>query len=333
MKTLIIAEAGVNHNGDLPMARELIFAALESGADVVKFQSAVPSEVVSKHSPKAPYQVLSDSPGESQLEMAEKIHLSLESFWELKEVAAKAGIRMMVSGFGPLSNSFLRELDLGWWKVPSGEVTNVPYLRQIGNISQPVFLSTGMATLDEVRVAIQTLESSGARRRDITVLHCNSAYPTPLRDVNLRAMETMRQEFDLNVGYSDHTQGSSVAIAAVALGATVIEKHLTLDNKLPGPDQSASSNPRAFKEMVVAIRSVEQALGHGSKKPSASELENIDVVRRSLVANCRIEKGELLTERNVYTKRPAWGISASKWDEVIGQPAPKSFEEDDFIEL
>lgn len=333
MKTLIIAEAGVNHNGDLSMARELISAAFESGADVVKFQAAVPSEVVSKHSPKAPYQVLGASPGESQLEMTRKIHISLESFWELKEVAAKTGIRMMVSGFGPLSNTFLRDLDLGWWKVPSGEVTNIPYLRQVGNAGQTVFLSTGLATLDEVRVAIEILEVSGARRSDITILHCNSAYPTPPGDVNLKAMETMRQEFNLDVGYSDHTQGTSVAIAAVALGATVIEKHLTLDNHLPGPDHRASSNPQLFKEMVVGIRSVEQALGDGVKKPSASELENIDVVRRSLVANCRIEKGELLTEENVYTKRPAWGISSSKWDEVIGKPAPRSFEEDDFIEL
>lgn len=332
-RTFIIAEVGVNHNADLEMAYQLIDAAKAAGADAIKFQTAIPELVATSFAQKAGYQREPFGADESQLEMIRKVHFPLDIYPQLKQVCALKGIMFFSTAFDMISLAFLQELGQSMHKVPSGEITNLPYLRAIGSYGRPVILSTGMATMREIAAALSVLEQVGVRRSDITVLHCNTEYPTPMQDVNLNAMKTMAETFDVAVGYSDHTAGIEVSIAAVALGARVIEKHLTLDCNLPGPDHKASLEPASFRDMVTAIRNIEQALGSAVKKPSPSELPNRLIARRSLVALRAIKAGEVFTAENVVAKRPGSGISPMCWDEVIGHTASRDFEPDEFISL
>lgn len=333
MNVLIIAEAGVNHNADIDMAFKLIDAAVVVQADVIKFQAAVPHEVVTRHARKADYQLETTDPDESQLEMTKRIHLDLSAFDELQAYAARKNIKFLVTSFGPISTAYLSKLKLGWWKIPSGEITNLSLLRRVGEHCEPVILSTGMATLGEIEDALEVLECAGTNRSQVTVLHCNTEYPTPMRDVNLRAMLSIRDALGVRVGYSDHTAGIEVPIAAVALGATVIEKHLTLDRNLLGPDHKASLEPDEFAAMVRAIRNIEQAMGDGIKRPSPSEAKNKPIARKSLVAAKPIKAGERFTSENLAVKRPGTGISPMRWDEVMGGTATRDYGVDELIEL
>jgi len=333
MKTLIIAEAGVNHNGDINLAKKLVTVAAEAGADVIKFQTFTADNLVTKGAHKAHYQTLTTNSSESQHAMIHNLELSHSMHQELIDYCAKYEIEFLSSGFDIKSVNLLIKLGLSRFKIPSGEITNLPYLRHIGAQGKEIILSTGMANLEEIRDAIEILESAGASRNKITVLHCNTDYPTPLIDVNLRAMITIKNVFDVKIGYSDHTLGSDVAIAAVSMGATIIEKHITLDAKMPGPDHKASMEPQQFKDMVAAIRGIELAMGDGFKKPSPSELKNIQIVRKSLVAACLINEGEIFNSLNIAVKRPGTGISPMLWDEVIGKKAIKKFMPDDLIEI
>lgn len=330
-RTIVIAEAGVNHNGDLDSARRLIDAAVEAGVDYVKFQTFVAGELASNHASKASYQQNTTSNDESQLEMLRRLELSIEDHQILIQHCRESGIRFFSTAFDAGSAALLAELDLDFSKIPSGEITNLPYLRQTAQIGRPILLSTGMATLGEVETAIEVLESNGSSRREITVLHCNTEYPTPLNHVNLSAMVTMRDALKVNVGYSDHTLGIEVPIAAVALGASVIEKHFTLDRSLPGPDHAASLEPDELKAMVSAIRNIESALGDGIKGPSASELPNRAIARKSIVAAANIKTGETFTEDNLAAKRPGTGLSPMRWDELIGRKADRNYVKDDII--
>jgi N,N'-diacetyllegionaminate synthase len=333
LETLIIAEAGVNHNGDLNLAYKLVDAAAEAGADWVKFQTFSADRLVTIHAGKADYQNLTTGEGESQYEMIRKLELNRDAHEKLTAHCKLRGIQFFSTGFDLESIDFLVELGLGYFKIPSGEITNLPYLRHVGQYGKPIILSTGMANMDEIKVALGILEQAGTPRECISVLHCNTEYPTPMADVNLRAMLAIRDQFEVPVGYSDHTLGIEVAIAAVALGATVIEKHFTLDRNLPGPDHKASLEPDEFRAMVSAIRNIETAMGDGIKQPSPSELKNIPVVRKSLVATCRIQKGEKFSENNLTVKRPGTGLSPMRWDEVLGLKAPRNFIPDELIEL
>lgn len=333
MKTIIIAEAGVNHNGSLERAREMVRAAREAGADYVKFQTAVPELVISTFAPKAEYQKDTDGEERSQLEMCKAIHLPLNAYAELKELCSQEGIGFMSTPFDSVSISLLGDLGQDWMKVPSGEITNLPYLEQIARIGIPVILSTGMSDMEEIRRAIQILTSGPLTPGDIIALHCNTQYPTPMRDVNLRAMLTMRDELGVRVGYSDHTQGIEVPVAAVALGACVIEKHFTLSRELPGPDHKASLEPDELKAMVRAIRNVEAAMGDGRKAVSESERPNMVVARKSIVALRPIKKGEILTEENITVKRPGNGISPMRWHDLLGSVAVRDFLADELIEV
>ena len=332
-KVQIIAEAGVNHNGQLDLAFKLIDVALEAGADVVKFQTGIPKLVMSKVAIKADYQLSSTDPNETQLEMSEKLTLPLEDFRKLKIYAEKRGILFLSTPFDIVSINYLNDLGLDCFKVPSGEITNLPYLHKIGGLNKKVIMSTGMAELYEITDALNILIASGTEKNKITILHCNTEYPTPCEDVNLRAMITIRDELGVGVGYSDHTLGIEVSIAAVALGAKVIEKHITLDRNMSGPDHSASLEPDEFKAMVKAIRNIEKALGDGVKHPSPSEMKNMPIARKSIVAERKIKKGETFSEENLTAKRPGVGISPMNWDKVIGKVANKNYEEDDLIEL
>ncbi len=332
-KTFIIAEVGVNHNADLRIANELIDAAVWAGADAVKFQVAIPELVVTTSAPKAAYQDNATRIAESQLEMIQRIHFPLNQYPQLKDECQRKGIIFFASAFDMQSLLFIETLGQPMHKIPSGEITNLPYLRAVGSYRRPILLSTGMATLKEIGAALSALEASGSSRSDITVLHCNTEYPTPLCDVNLHALRTIAEVFDVKVGYSDHTKGISVPIAAVALGATVIEKHLTIAHTLPGPDHKASLEPNDFSDMVSAIREIELAMGISIKAPTESELKNKPIVRKSLVASRPIHKGELFTPDNVTAKRPGTGISPMLWDTVIGRPSEKNYARDDFIEL
>ena len=332
-KTFIIAEAGVNHNADLGLARGLIDAAASAGADAVKFQTAIPELVVTRYAQKADYQKETSRADESQLEMIRKILFPLETHGKLKAYCEERGIIFFSTAFDPISLDFLEKLGQPYHKIPSGEITNLPYLRQVGGYRRPVILSTGMSTLGEIEAALEVLEQSGTGRERITVLHCNTEYPTPMTDVNLRAMQTIRDAFGVRVGYSDHTQGIEVALAAVALGATMIEKHFTLDRNLPGPDHKASLEPDELKAMVSAIRNIELAMGDGIKRPSSSEAKNLSIVRRSLVAAHAIRAGEVFSEANLTAKRPGTGLSPMRWDEVMGRKAPRDFLPDEVIEL
>jgi N,N'-diacetyllegionaminate synthase len=332
-KTLIIAEAGVNHNGDLALARQLVDVAADAGADLVKFQTFTADSVVAIHARKADYQVQTTSAGESQHAMLRRLELTREMHETLIAHCQAKSIGFFSTGFDPESIDLLAELGLDRFKIPSGEITNLPYLRHVGRYGKPVILSTGMATLGEIEAALDVLERAGTPHNRITVLHCNTEYPTPMADVNLRAMLAIRDAFGVAVGYSDHTAGIEVAIAAVALGATVIEKHFTLDRNLPGPDHKASLEPDELKAMVAAIRNIEQALGDGIKRPSPSEAKNMPIARKSLVAACAIRAGECFSETNLAVKRPGTGLSPMRWDEVLGRKAPRDFAPDELIEL
>ncbi len=330
---LIVAEAGINHNGSLKLALELVDAACESGADIVKFQTALPELVVTSSALKADYQQHATGSMESQLDMLRGIHLPLGDYKKIAKYCARKGIRFSSTAFDLVSLQFLCKINLDLHKVASGEITNLPFLREVGRQGKPVVLSTGMATLGEIEAALYALEEAGTPRDQITVLHCNTEYPTPFSDVNLRAMLAIRNAFGVGVGYSDHTLGIEVAIAAVALGATVIEKHFTIDRNLPGPDHKASLEPSELKSMVTAIRNIERAMGDGIKRPSASEFKNKAVARRSLVAACAIRAGEAFSKNNIIAKRPGTGISPMLWDELLGRKAPRDFQPDELIEL
>lgn len=332
-KVIIIAEAGVNHNGSYELAIKMVDEAKRAGADYVKFQTAKPELVISTFAPKAEYQKETTGAAESQLEMCKAIHLPLTDYKPLKEYCDKVGIGFMSTPFDLVSIDVLEPLDMDYYKIPSGEITNLPYLRKIASKHRPVILSTGMCEVEEVEAALQVLEQGGVKRSDIIVLHCNTEYPTPMADVNLRAMDDLRRSLGVEVGYSDHTKGIEVPIAAVALGATVIEKHFTLDKTMEGPDHKASLEPDELKAMVDAIRNIEQALGDGHKHVSPSERKNMDIARKSIVAARDIHKGEVLTEENITTKRPGNGISPMRWDSVIGTTAIRDFGYDELIEI
>jgi len=330
-KTYIIAEAGVNHNGDITVAKEMILEAKKAGADAVKFQTFVTEKLVSKQAPKADYQMKITSQEETQYQMLKKLELSFDDFIELSEYANKLDIDFLSTPFDDESIDFLSQLVMPFWKIPSGEITNKPYLMKIANTKKPIILSTGMSTMEEIEMALEVFHDY--HRENIILLHCNTEYPTPYNDVNLNAMVTMKEKFNVKVGYSDHTEGIAVPIAAVALGAAVIEKHFTLDKTLPGPDHKASLEPQELTQMVTTIRNIEKAMGDGVKKPSESEKKNISVARKSIVAKRNIKKGEVFSEENLTVKRPGNGISPMKWHDVLGQMAIRDFNEDEMIEL
>lgn len=330
-KVKIIAEAGVNHNGDIIIAKKMIDFAKEAGADYIKFQTFIPENLVSKHAKKAEYQKITTVSDESQLQMLRKLMLSENEFIELSDYCEATSIGFISTPFDLESVDFLNSFNMDFWKVPSGEITNLPYLVEIAKTGKPIILSTGMSNLDEIDAALSVLHSNGAGK--ITLLHCNTQYPTPMEDVNLNAMLTLKDRYNCDVGYSDHTLGIEVPIAAVALGATVIEKHFTLDHNMEGPDHKASLEPCELKSMVSAIRNIEKALGTGSKVASPSEIENKDIARKSIVASRMIKKGEVFSKENITTKRPGSGISPMKWYNVIGTVAKRDFQEDELIEL
>lgn len=330
-KTYIIAEAGVNHNGDFNLAKNLILEARNVGADAVKFQTFISKNLVSASAQKAEYQKQTSDVNETQLKMLEKLELSFDNFVLLNEYAKGIGIDFLSTPFDNDSIDFLLTLQMPFWKIPSGEITNRPYLMKIEKTKKPIILSTGMCTMIEIREALEIFRKY--KRSDITLLHCNTEYPTPYQDVNLNAMMTMSKVFSVNIGYSDHTQGIEIPIAAVALGATVIEKHFTLDKNMAGPDHRASLDPKELANMISAIRKIEVSLGDGEKKPSQSEVKNINIVRKSIVAKCDIKKGELFSEDNLTTKRPGNGISPMCWYEVLGMNAIRDFKEDEKIEM
>jgi N,N'-diacetyllegionaminate synthase len=331
--TLIIAEAGVNHNGSLDSAFKLVDVAVEAGVDVVKFQSGTAEKVISHYAPKAEYQKTTTSKSESQLEMCKNFDLDYQAHSKLINYCREKKIRFLSSPFDLDSIDMLVELGLDTFKIPSGEITNLPYLLKIGALNKTIIMSTGMAELDEVRVALDILHRSGTSKNKFTVLHCNTEYPTPFEDVNLNAMLTLRDKLGVKIGYSDHTLGIEIPIAAVAMGGEVIEKHFTLDKNMPGPDHKASLEPSELKAMVCAIRNIEKSLGDGIKCPSPSELKNKAIARKSIVALRRIKKGEMFSEKNITTKRPGLGISPMKWNEVMGQIAERDFSIDELIEL
>jgi N,N'-diacetyllegionaminate synthase len=331
-KTLIIAEAGVNHNGDLSIAKELVHAAAESKADIVKFQTFKASLLATKSAKTAVYQKtnLKES-GDSQYEMLKKLELSYEDHFELLGLCKKLKIVFLSTAFDFESLNFLKTLNMGLWKIPSGEITNLPYLEIIAKTHEPVIVSTGMCDIDEVRAAIDVLIKNGTSRENLTVLHCSTDYPTKMEDVNLLAMVNMGKEFGIKHGYSDHTLGIEIPTAAVALGATIIEKHFTLDRNMHGPDHAASLEPNELKAMVTAIRNIEKALGVSTKKPSQREIENRSVARKSIVARQDIQVGEVFTEINITTSRPGTGITPMKWHEIIGTASQKKYNVGDLI--
>lgn len=330
---IIIAEAGVNHNGDLGRAKEMVAAAKEAGADYVKFQTAVPELVISTFAPKAEYQKETTGAEESQLDMCRKIHLPLSDYAGLARLCRETGIGFMSTPFDLVSIDCLAPLDMDWWKIPSGEITNLPYLRKIAAPGRRVIMSTGMSDTAEVERAVEILTEGGVSRADIGLLHCNTQYPTPFCDVNLRAMEALRRLGTGYVGYSDHTIGIEVPTAAAALGADIIEKHFTLDKSLPGPDHRASLDTEELRTMVSAVRNIEKALGSDRKVVTDSERPNIEVARKSIVAARDIARGELFTPDNLTVKRPGNGISPMLWDSVVGQRAKRDFAYDELIEL
>lgn len=330
---IIIAEAGVNHNGDLEMARRMVREAKAAGADYVKFQTAVPELVISVFAPKAEYQKETTGAAESQLDMCRAIHLPLSDYAGLKALCDEVGIGFMSTPFDLVSIDCLKALDMDYWKIPSGEITNLPYLRKIGAMGGRVIMSTGMATLDEVEAALDILSAAGTPRTNVFLLHCTTQYPAPLESANLRAMDVLAALGCAGVGYSDHTVGTEVAVAAVGRGACIIEKHFTLDKSLPGPDHRASLEPDELRHLVNAVRRTETALGDGRKHAAAAERPNIAVARKSIVAARPIKAGERLTEENITVKRPGNGISPMLWDTVLGTKAVRDFESDELISL
>lgn len=332
-KVFIIAEAGVNHNGQLALAYRLVDAAMEAGVDAVKFQTFKADIEISKFAEKAEYQKETTDIRETLLEMTKKLELDRENHKNLLAYCQNKGISFLSSASDLYSIDLLIKLGLETWKIPSNEITDFPYLRKIGRLGKKVIMSTGMADIQEVKKALDILISFGTNKEDITVLHCNTEYPTPFEDVNLKAMLTLRNELDVEVGYSDHTLGIEVPIAAVAMGAKVIEKHFTLDRSMKGPDHRASLEPDELRAMVKAIRNIEVSLGDGIKHPSPSELKNKPIARKSIVAAKDIKKGEKFTEENITVKRPGDGISPMRWDEALGQSAKRDFLADELIEL
>ena len=333
-RTLIIAEAGVNHNGDIAKAKALIDKGAEAGVDYVKFQTFKAGNLVTKQAKRAAYQDKNTQDNDSQYEMLKKLELSQKDHQELIDYCTQKGVKFLSTGFDFESLEFLAGLGITIAKIPSGEITNLPYLRKVATLFPEVILSTGMANITEIKDAVKVLTDNGVSKDKITVLHCNTEYPTPMEDVNLKAMLHIQRELGVPVGYSDHTLGIEVPIAAVALGATVIEKHFTLDKTLPGPDHKASLEPDELKAMVSAIRNIEKAIGgSGLKEVSKSEEKNKSIARKSIVAATNIKKGEIFTPKNLTVKRPGTGISPMQWDEVIGKEAKQSFQEDDLIEL
>ncbi|MGE4352881.1 MAG: N-acetylneuraminate synthase [Oscillospiraceae bacterium] len=330
-KILIIAEAGVNHNGNLENAKELVRIASEAGADAVKFQIFKPEKLLTKYAQKAEYQKAGTGKGGNQLDMLKKLALSDRDFLELKAYCDEKEIMFLSTPFDFESVDFLASIDMPIYKIPSGEITNLPHLIKIAGLKKPIILSTGMCDINEVRSAVNALIANGAY--DLTLLHCNTQYPTPFSDVNLKAMRTMKNEFRLKVGYSDHTLGTEVSIAAAALGANVIEKHFTISRDMQGPDHKASLEPLELKEMITAIRHIETALGDGQKRVTESERCNLEIVRKSIVAKQAIYAGETLTEKNITVKRPGNGISPMRWFDVLGSPAIRDFAEDELIEI
>lgn len=330
MGVYIIAEAGVNHNGSFELACKLVDAAKIAGVDCIKFQTFKSKNLVSHNAQKADYQKNTTGEG-SQMDMLKKLELSYDEFLALKNYCDKVGICFLSTPFDFDSIHFLNSIDMPFWKIPSGEVTNLPYLVELAKTGKPVVMSTGMCDMDEIEAAINVLKNNGTK--EIKLLHCNTEYPTPYEDVNLKAMQTIKDAFGYEVGYSDHTKGIEVPVAAVALGATVIEKHFTLDRNMEGPDHKASLEPNELAAMVSSIRHIEKVIGTGDKTPSPSEKKNISVARKSIVAAKKIKKREVLTEDNIIVKRPGTGISPMRWNEVLGTKAVRDFEEDELIEL
>ncbi|MBO7507421.1 MAG: N-acetylneuraminate synthase [Paludibacteraceae bacterium] len=331
---LVIAEAGVNHNGSLDLAMRLVDKAVEAGVDMIKFQTFKSEKLVSKAARQAEYQQRNiGKKDEGQLAMLKKLELSQSDHEELLAYCCKKGVRFFSTAFDMDSIEYLHSLKMGLWKIPSGEITNYPYLRKIAQYHEPVILSTGMCELSDIEAALNVLLDFGVRKDQITILHCNTEYPTPYGDVNLRAMLEIGDRFGVSVGYSDHTKGIEVPIAAVALGAAVIEKHFTLDRNMEGPDHKASLEPDELRNMVNAIRNIEQALGSGHKTVSESERKNIEIARKSIVAACHIKQGEMFTEENLTVKRPGNGISPMRWNEVIGKTATRDFDEEEMITI
>lgn len=333
-KVLIIAEAGVNHNGSLEIAKRLVDEASSAGVDIIKFQTFKAEKLVSKAAKQAEYQKKNIGKGEeTQYAMLKKLELSNEQHEELIAYCKSKNIRFFSTAFDMDSIDYLHSLNLGLWKIPSGEITNYPYLKKIASYKESVILSTGMCELTDIENAINVLVGNGVSKNMITVLHCNTEYPTPMKDVNLKAMLEIKKKFGVKVGYSDHTEGIEVPIAAVALGATVIEKHFTLKKNMEGPDHKASLEPSELKAMVKSIRNVEQALGTGHKTISESERKNIEIARKSIVAAKDIKEGEIFTADNITVKRPGNGISPMEWENVIGKVAKRNFQEEELIEL
>ncbi len=330
-RTFVIAEAGVNHNGSLEIAKEMIEVAAVAGADAVKFQTFKTELLITKIAPKAAYQKISSARRESQFDMLKRLELDADSHKKLIAHCKKNGILFLSTPFDEESVKLLVKLGLGIFKIPSGEITNLPYLRRIGKLAKKVILSAGMAYMKEVREAVRALVKAGTRKEYITILHCNTEYPTPYEDANLHAMIRMGRELKMAIGYSDHTVGIEVPIAAVALGATVIEKHFTLDRNMKGPDHAASLEPHELKAMVCSIRNIEKSLGSDIKEPTLSEMKNRDIIRKSICASKDIKKGELFIESNITAKRPGTGISPMEWDALIGTPAKKDFYKDEVI--
>jgi len=333
MKTLIIAEAGVNHNGDIALAKRMIDVAAEAGVDYVKFQTFKTEKCISKFAQKAEYQKNTTGADESQFDMVKKLELSYEQHYELIDYCNQKGVKFFSTAFDLESVDFLASLNLGVWKIPSGEITNFPLLKKIAGYNQHIIMSTGMSDISDIQDAIDVLTDCGTPIDKINLLHCNTEYPTPMEDVNLKSMEVLAEEFGVQVGFSDHTMGIEVPIAAVALGACIIEKHFTLDRLLEGPDQLASIEPDELKQMVLSIRNIEKAVGVKGKKVSNSEAKNKAIARKSIVATTTIKQGDTFTEGNLTVKRPGTGISPMKWESVIGQVAKRDFEQDELIEL
>ena len=329
MKPLIIAEAGVNHNGSLTLAKKLVDSAVWAGADYIKFQTFKSSSTVSSSAKKAKYQYQNNEDNETQQEMLQKLELSFEEFAELSDYCKLSGIGFLSTAFDFESIDLLEQLDVPIWKIPSGEITNLPYLRKIAKLNKPIILSTGMSTMEDIGNALEVIQNHSDS--DVTVLHCTSAYPTPFEDVNLLAMNTIGKTFDIKVGYSDHTKGIVIPISATSLGASVIEKHFTLDNSMEGPDHKASLEPEELKNMVDAIGKVSKSLGDGIKKVTASEKDNAELVRKSIVAKNNIQKGEVFSENNLTTKRPGTGISPMQWNDLLGRSATKDYKKDELI--
>lgn len=332
MNTTIIAEAGINHNGSLGLAKKLIDVAFDAGADYVKFQTFKTEKVMTRAADKAEYQKNFTDKDETQFEMIKKLELNRAAHEILIQYCEKKGIRFLSTAFDHDSIELLAELNIPFYKIPSGEITNLPYLRHVGRIGKPIVMSTGMATLKEIQGAMNVLLEAGVKKDNLTILHCNTEYPTPMEDVNLNAMLTIRDKLGVKIGYSDHTLGIEIPVAAVAMGATMIEKHFTLNRSLPGPDHAASLDPDELKAMVSAIRNIEKAFGDGVKKPSPSETRNIPIARKSIVAKKHINKGERFTENNLAVKRPGSGILPMKWDVYIGKYSNKDYQPDDLIQ-